>query len=168
MKEIEKMAEKKRKRKLPPRMHKKGDTYYYVTSLPNRKRNWESLGKDERLALERYRLLHNGVPAPNTTRYIIEDFLDNMRDLAPSTQTQYRKRSKKLILAFGHLRPAAVDPGLVAEYLERRKSKRQGNLGVKLLSLVFRRAVRLRLVARNPCRDVELNKVKKRDKLVTN
>src|SRR5690348_1340740 len=99
----------KKKRALPPNVHHKHGQYWFVQTLPGRKRKWVPLGKDKYSALNNVRDIGRGATTAGTVRQLLEDYLKNMpASLAPTTQQAYRKRARRLDKVFGHVPARSV------------------------------------------------------------
>lgn len=87
--------------------------------------------------------------------------------LEPRTQRDYRRHLKKLGAVFGHMRPDDVKPRDIGRFLDVPKGKIQANRIIGVLSAVYTKAVgRWYEAERNPCRGVERNTSKPRDRNV--
>lgn len=82
---------------LPPRMQRKGRTYYYVCSGPSRK--WIPLGSDLARAKRRWAELDGGLPVGLSVGDLVQRYLDRP-GRAPGTQQMYRSYHKAIAAAF--------------------------------------------------------------------
>lgn len=88
--------------------------------------------------------------------------------LRPRTQKQYLGALAKLDEVFGAKHPDDVEPRDVGRFLDVPKGKIHRNRMVAVLSAVYTKAVgRWYVAKRNPCRDVERNESRKRNRYVT-
>jgi integrase len=88
--------------------------------------------------------------------------------LAPRTQKDYRRHMTVLRAWCGHMRPDELQPRDIGKFLDVDKGKIQKNRQVAVLSAIYAKAVgRWYVAEKNPCRDVERNPSKKRDRYVT-
>lgn len=89
-------------------------------------------------------------------------------NLAPRTQKDYLRHIVILDRTFGSLHPDELQPRQIGAFLDRPKGKIQANRQVAVLSAIFAKIVgRWYVGEKNPCRDVERNESKKRDRYVT-
>lgn len=128
---------------LPPRMHLKGGSHYYVT-LRDGKRNWQNLGKDRLEALRRWAELE-GMESPRITRRF---------DLIAARYQQLefpRSSPRPTRLRTGNSQPHgsfrgglidAIKPPHLVEYLTHRgkTSTVQANREIAVFSTIFNRA----------------------------
>jgi integrase len=104
---------------------------------------------------------------------IVQELLDRYRrEVVPTmrerTQRDYARHLDKLGEVFGKLEANEVKPKDIGKFLDVAKGKIHRNRQVAVLSAVFSKAVgRWYLVDRNPCRDVERNPSRKRDRYVS-
>ncbi len=159
-------------KKLPPRMHKKmhkkGSTYYYVTSTGGQ-RKWTSLGKDYAKALKKWAQMEAAsLPSSGEMESAIRRYLrDIVPEKAESTQRNYERACKRLIVVFGSLNIDDIKPVHIYQYLDKHPHKTTANREIAVLSAVFTKAIRWGLTERNPCRGVERNKETPRDRYIT-
>lgn len=85
---------------------------------------------------------------------------------APKTQQVQEFQIEKLRAVFGAMSLAAVRPEHVAEYLDRSDRKVSANREIALLSHVFTKAMRWGKCDANPCRGVERNKERPRNRYI--
>lgn len=157
---------------LPPRMHKRGNAFYYVTSTVPRK--WEHLGVDLPAALIAWAHREGqSVPVEQITLSLLgaryeREILPTLRD---RTQKDYVKHLRKLHEVFGHMPLAQIRPVDVAQYVRLRghTSQTQANREKAVLSILFNFA---RSVGYwdgvNPCIGVRGHKETARKRYVTN
>lgn len=151
---------------LPPRMHQKGDTYYYVTSTTPRK--WIKLDKDLGRAKIMWAQLENDGA---TDRF--HDALDAWmvspayNELTASSKTTYGSVIKQLKEFFDGFGLLEIKPVQVAQWMDNHPSKTQANTGKAILSKVFEMAIRRGWAETNPCRDIKRNTIKPRDRYLT-
>ncbi len=106
---------------LPPRMHIKGSSFYYVTGT--KPRRWIALGSDLKKAKYKWAELESGeAQVDNTTfaalakRYQREIFPTK----APRTQKDNEKESVNLLAVFGPVPIDSIRPTHVRQYLDTR------------------------------------------------
>lgn len=147
---------------LPPRMHKKGETYYHVSSsLP---RKWTSLGKD--LARARTKWVHiENAGMTDKVSDCIDQWMESksFQDLSQGTKVTYGSVIKQLKEFFSGAHIAEIEPFHIAQWIDNHRSKIQANTGKAIMSKVFKWAIRNGLVKVNPCSDIDSNAIKGRD-----
>lgn len=148
---------------LPPRMHLKSGTYYHVSSTTPRK--WVSLGKDLAKAKVKWAQLESD--NTDSVSRLIDDWLALPNELATSTMAVYTSVAKQLKAVFGDTPIHCIGTVEVAAWLDNHDSKHQANMGKALLSNVMDLAVRHGKMQLNPCRQVKRNKVKGRQRYLT-
>jgi integrase len=150
---------------LPPRMHKKGDCYYYVTTTKPRK--WIRLDKSLAVAKQMWASLE-GAGTPGTFESLANKFLaECTKDLAENTRRNYTSHGNILISVFGHMQLSEIKPHHIGNYLDRHSSPMSANIQIGLMSTMFERALRWGMADTNPCKGVRRNKMKPRDRYIT-
>lgn len=152
---------------LPPRMHLKSGTYYYVTTTKPRK--WISLGKELNEARIKWADLENGLASVVTIKKLIDDYFDSdkFKATAEGTQRMYRSVSKQVIAFFGLTEVSSITTGMIAQFMDGMESKSQANLGKAVISNALSLAVRYDLLQHNPAREIERHKMAPRMRYVT-
>lgn len=153
---------------LPPRMHLKSGTYYYVTNTQPRK--WISLGKDLAQAKLRWASLEDdgNDKTGDSVSVLIDEWLElPHEDMAASTLRVYKSVAKQLKAVFGDSPIQKITTVEVAAWLDNHHSKTQANMGKAVLSNVMDIAVRRGKMPINPCRQVKRNKIKGRKRYLT-
>lgn len=150
---------------LPQRVYSKHNAFYYVT--PDGK--WIRLGKTKHemyLALSRMNL-------SDTPCYTIKHLWQRYeKEVVPgkskATQASNKTDAENLLKVFGNMSPESIKSRHVAEYLDTRGSKAptKANKEIGLLSHMFTKAIRWGIVENNPCRGVERNETKPRERYV--
>lgn len=155
---------------LPPRMHRKGTVFYYVTT--NTPRQWIKLGSDKREALRRWAEIE-GQEAPADTRNFRAAWERYEREIvptkAPATQRDNLREGAMLLRAFSDAPLDLIRPEHVRAYLDKRgqTAKVRANREKALLSHIFNHAREWGLTAApNPCRGVKGFKAPGRDRYV--
>jgi integrase len=150
---------------LPPRMHKKGDCYYYVTTTKPRK--WIRLDKSLAVAKQMWASLE-GAGTPGTFESLANKFLaECTKYLAENTRRNYTSHGNILISVFGHMQLSEIKPHHIGNYLDRHSSPMSANIQIGLMSTMFERALRWGMADTNPCKGVRRNKMKPRDRYIT-
>lgn len=105
------------------------------------------------------------------TESLIRRFIasPDFADLAPTTQADYLKYSRKIISVFGKVNPNDIEPKHIRKYMDKRgtKSKVQANREKAFFSRMFRWSLERGYVKHNPCQGVRQFKEKPRDRYVT-
>jgi len=145
-------------KKLPPKVHRKGPSLYYV-----HQNKWIRIcaadAPEEVLHGEIWRLLRRGV---DTLGKVMDSYLANrIRRLKPSTQADYELIIEKRLRPFcGHMHPDELTSQDVAAYLEERDLAGhgpRGNREMAVLSSIYNHGLRIRACALNPCYGVRRN-----------
>lgn len=155
---------------LPPRMHKKGNAYYYVTT--GKPRKWLPLGNDYSEAKKKwaeYDCENDETGAPGTFSFLVKRYLE---DVAPTkaekTFKEYTRQGKRLNDIFGKMRLSSIRPMHVAQYLDNHPHKVAANREIALMSTMYSFAMRWGLCDYNPCRGVKKHGEKPRNRYITN
>lgn len=156
---------------LPPRMHQKHGCYYYVTPTPRR---WIRLSRDLAEAKALWAKLEAGTPLPIGQRITVGYLISRYRrevlpEKAKKTQREHAAQLTRLERVFGALAPEDLLPMHVGQYLDKRGQKAPvaANREIALLSHVYTKAMRWGFARQNPCRGIERNKEKPRDRYIT-
>lgn len=149
---------------LPPRMHRKGKAFYYVTNGTPRK--WISLGSDLSKAKAKWAQLE-GTTSGNSISVMIDEWLDKPNDLAESTMINYRSVAIQLKEYFGDSPVEKFETKHVYSWLDNHPSKARANLGKAVLANVFEIAIRRGLLNDNPARNAKRLKVEARTRDLT-
>jgi integrase len=147
---------------LPPHLHKKGATYYYV-ALVLGKRKWTRLSDNYGEALAKWAALEGHHATGSTvgdalTRYLREI----VPTKAPKTQEEYTRQIGKLRAVFGDMKLDNVRGMDIAQYLDQSAAKVAANREIAVLSSVFKYAIRWGWTERNPTREVGRNTERER------
>ena len=156
---------------LPPRLRLKSGTYYYDHGPgPDGRRIWEKLGKSRSQAKKRWGQIESERSAPpsgETVAAMIHYYRrKHLHGLAPRTQHDRNLILDRLEKVFGPMRPAAVTPQHIAQYLEQHPSATAANRDITVLSVVFKKGMRASMATSNPCQGVEKNSEKARDRYI--
>lgn len=155
----------------PPRMHRKGSTWYHVSgTLP---RVWTRLSSDRAEALRLWAQLE-GVKEDESTRLFSVVARRYVREIFPSKSYQTRRDNDKeltnLLRVFGHMPIDAIAPMHIREYLDIRgqTAKVRANREKALFSHIFNKAREWGYTsAQNPCQGVKGFKETRRNRYVT-
>jgi len=153
---------------LPPRMHLKSGTYYYVTTTAPRQ--WISLGKDIASAKRKWAEIESGDSASTSLASMIDEWTETeaYTSLSLNTRRIYKSAIKQLKAVFQEFPTVAdIKPQHVAAWLDEHDSKVMANTGKSILSNVLAIAVRKGLIERNPAREVDNLTVKRRTRYLT-
>jgi site-specific recombinase XerD len=144
--------------KLPPKVHRKGKTLYYV-----HQNKWTRLcpadSPEEVIHGELWKLMRKGA---DTLEKVIMDYkVVRLPRLAMTTQKEYeRVIEARLVPHFGHMNPDDLTSQDVAAYLEMREQQGHGACGnreMAVLSSVYNHGMRIRACVVNPCIGVRRN-----------
>lgn len=156
---------------LPPRMHRKGERFFYVTGT--RPRKWIPLGDDINEARRQWAKLEGEIenPADKTFSVIVRRY---RREVMPSkaqlTRRDNERELEKLEAVFGAVPIDAIRPADVREYLDIRGQQAQtrANREKALLSHIFNHARAWGYTdAPNPCAGIRGFREAGRDRYVT-
>lgn len=150
---------------LPPRMHLKSGTYYYVTTTAPRK--WISLGRDLAKARIRWAEIENGPADDGSLARLIDTWLAMPNQLTESTMRCYLSVSTQLKAVFRDAPVEAIRPHHIAAWLDNHSSRARANLGKALLSNVLDLAVRQGMIDRNPAKEIARLEIKPRTRYLT-
>lgn len=149
--------------KLPPKVHKKGPSLYYVHA-----NKWTRLcaadAPEHVLHGELWKLLRKGA---DTLDAVMASYkVRALPKLALSTQPDYEKIIDNVLRSFcGHMHPDDLTSQDIAAYLEMRDEQghaARGNKEVAVLSSVYNHGMRIRACVTNPCYGVRRNREKAR------
>jgi len=147
---------------LPPRMSRKGDRYYHVTSaLP---RTWTPLGSDLNQARLEWARLEGAYDPTNFGSAIDKFLVERVPGLAPNTRRSYRYNAETLRRVFGHMPHASIAPSHVATFLDTHERPALANVQVGLMATIFERMMRWGWCTSNPCRGIRRNPMKARER----
>lgn len=150
-------------RKLPPKVHQRGPSLYYV-----HKNHWTKLcaanAEDHVLHGELWKLLRKSV---DTLGGVMDSYkIKALPKLAISTQPDYERIIDNVLRPWcGHYHPDDLTEQDVAVWLQMREDDGHGARGNKemaVLSSVYNHGMRIRACISNPCRGVRRNKEKAR------
>jgi integrase len=155
---------------LPPRVYRHTSSYIYkpasgqtVTLCP--------LDSPEETVWREYNKLIKQPVDNRTVATLVQQFFASadFRELAATTQKDYRKYSLKVLAVFGKMLWDKVEPHHVRQYMDLRglKSRVQANREKAFFSRVYRWAYERGMVKSNPCQGVRQYKEKARDRYVT-
>lgn len=144
----------------PPRLHRKGQVFYYVTSGATRK--WIRLADNYPEALSKWAEIEGKAHRQDTVSDALRRFVsEELPKLAPTTRKQYIEAQKRLQAVYGNMKLDEVRRADVARYLDKRGGT-IANREIAMLSSVYNRAIRWGWAETNPCTGVPRNKEKRR------
>lgn len=152
---------------LPPRMHLKSGTYYYVANTVPRK--WVSLGKDRIEANRKWAELEAGPVASDLFVTLIDEWLESeaFTELAPNTRKQYKSVAKQIKSVFADFSVKQIEPHHIAAWQDGHNSKVNANTGKSIITNVLNVAVRRGMIKWNPAKEVENITIKRRKRYIT-
>jgi len=152
---------------LPPRMHMKGEAFYYVASTKPRK--WIPLGSDITVAREKWAALENGPRTETLISNLVDEWLSSEKfaGLADTSRSCYSSISKQVKDFFVDADISDMKPSAIAAWMDDTVSKTQANLGRSLLSNVLTLAVRRGLLERNPVSEIKRHTIPRRERYLT-
>lgn len=129
------------------------------------------LDAPEAVVWAEYRKIVGDEKKRDTFGALTEQFFESadFKDLTTTTQGDYIKYSKKVLLVFKDMRTSLIEPKHVRQYMDIRgkNSRTQANREKAYMSRVFRWGFERGLVETNPCKGVRQYTEKKRDRYVT-
>jgi len=156
---------------LPPRMHRRGERFYYVTGT--RPRKWIALGADLNEARRKWAELEGETPDPSdkTFSVIVKRYRrEVLPTKAPRTQRDNDKEIEQLKAIFGEMSIDDILPSDVHTYLKLRGDTApvRANREKALLSHIFNHARAWGYTsAPNPCAGIRGHREAGRDRYVT-
>lgn len=152
--------------KLPPRMQKKGNVFYYTPYVLG-KLKWIRLADNYPEAISAW-AKHEGTATTGTTvgHALDRVLIEVIPTKAPATQREYVRYAAALRPIFADTALCDVRPTHIAQYLDMSSAKIQANREMALLSTVFRFAMRWGWCDSNPCIGVRRNKEVPRDRYI--
>jgi integrase len=128
---------------------------------------WHHLGHDYIDAMLKYAEINSVGKSVFTMRAVFDRYIKTeLPKKAPGTQRDNLQSFKFLRAAFGDMSPDDVTPQDVYAYMDARDAPVRANRDKALLSHVFKKAIRWGATTNNPCRDVESNPERPRDRYV--
>ena len=140
--------------------------------------NKEALAEIRKQAIERAEALNGNAIEPGTVEALVARYFEwqdglphaDERRKAQSTLDENRVEAKRLIKVFGKMAPAAIKPKHVYGYLDKRAqlgAPAKANKEIALLSAVLEYGRRRGELETNPCRGIEYNPTRPRQRYVT-
>lgn len=155
---------------MPPRVYIKGPSFVFRPVGGGSIRLCESTAKQSEVWLAYEKLIHEDVSGYKVSK-LISDFFSSadFMELSKTTQADYRKNSKPVLLVFGAMQADAVEPRHVRAYMDKRglKSRVQSNREKSFLSRAYQWGYERGKVKGNPCKGVKQFKEKARTRYVT-
>lgn len=152
-------------RHLPPRMRLRGRVYYHVYYFESQQK-WVKLSDNYADAIALYYQREGVQPAGTTVGDALSRYENEiLPGKADTTQREYKRYIAKLRETFGDCRLSSVRRSDVAQYLDRRSAKIEGNREVACFSSVYQSAIRWGWTDENPCRGAPRNTEKRRMRL---
>lgn len=151
---------------LPPRMHRKGESYYHVTSTAPRK--WTCLGSSLPQAKLKWAELEMAGSDERNFEALADRYMaECMADKSESWQRDSRNRAAVLVKVFGQMHLTEIKPHHVAEFLDRHPSKASANQHIVLMGVMYQMGMRWGWVDANPTKGVRKNSIAQRDRYIT-
>lgn len=138
---------------LPPRMHRKGEAYYHVTSTTPRK--WTCLGSSLPQAKLKWAELEMAGSDERNFEALADRYMaECMADKSESWQRDSRNRAAVLVKVFGQMHLTEIKPHHAAEFLDRHPSKASANQHIVLMGVMYQMGMRWGWVDANPTKEV--------------
>ncbi|WP_157633029.1 hypothetical protein [Burkholderia ubonensis] len=137
-------------------------------------RNKETIAEIRKQAIERAEALNGNAIEPGTLEALVARYFEWQEGLPATderiTLDENRNEAKRLAAVFGKMSPAAIKPKHVYGYLDKRAqlgAPAKANKEVALLSAILEFGRRRGEVETNPCRGIEYNPTRPRQRYVT-
>jgi integrase len=128
----------------------------------------DRLDRDYQLALYKYSEMEGKSTDQGMINCLIQRYrLDVLPSKALKTQTDRKWQLDLLSRVFGKMRLEAATPPHIQQYLDKREKKVAGNREIKLLSTLYRYAIRWGLCSNNPCEGAFYHPEPGRDRYIT-
>jgi Phage integrase family len=152
---------------LPPRLHRKGAAYYYVSN--ERPRRWIPLGTDLNRARRAWADLECSTVEHLTVGALLERYLaDFSDDWGTATRRQYAAFGRTLAAEFGELPVESLSAPALAQWRDRNRHRRGWINGcMAVLRPALAKAVEWGWCPTNPARDVAYFATHERDRYLT-
>lgn len=149
-----------------PRLHRKHNAWYYVTSITPRQ--WIRLSDDYHEALRKWSVLEkeHSTESGSVADMIAKYRIHYLPSLKARTQTDYTAYLATLKQVFGDAKPHQIKPHHIAKYLDTHKHPVMANREIATLSGVFAFGMRWGMCEANPCRGIKRNKEKARERYI--
>ena len=155
---------------MPPRVYLKGPSYVFRPVGGGSIKLCSSTSKQSDV-WQAYELLINEELQGYKVSRLVADFFASADfiDLSKTTQADYRKNSRPILMVFGAMQADAVEPKHVRAYMDKRglKSRVQANREKAFFSRAYRWAYERGKVKSNPCKGVKQFKESTRTRYVT-
>ena len=149
---------------LPPRVYRRGRSFYFVTLAGK----WIPLGQDEGSMRRQWADLYGQAPQETVASLCWRYVEDCMPKAAENTRKQYRSYARAIAREpWGALSPDALKPFIVARWRDANPRKVAANGALSLLRSAFGKAVEWGLVETNPMREVSKNDTEDRARYLT-
>ena len=152
---------------LPPRIHRKGDAFYYVTSTTPRQ--WIPLGKDLSEAKVLWADIEGKTNEQGSFVTALEEWYASrkFKELSDASKIAYNKVKEPLKKFFSGGDLKKIKPSHIAKWLDNHHSAVMANIGRAVISNVFVAAIRQGKADINPCKSMSPLKVKSRTRYMT-
>jgi integrase len=156
------MGRKRTKDKhLPKRLYLRSGRYWFAP----KQGPWQDLGTNLGDAMRQWGERMSRQYSAHTINDLFDRYaMEVIPTKAQSTQKDNHREMAKLRPVFGPSSPDAVEAQHIYAYLDRRSAKVRANREIALLSDVYQKAIRWGAVTTNPCKGIEKNKEKRRDR----
>jgi integrase len=152
---------RKHDKDLPPRMRKKGNSYYYVG-------DWTPLGNDLAAAKIKWAELE-GISTRQTFEDALDRYLasDKFANLSDGSKVVYKSRANQLRKIFGKRSCKSILPEHIYQYMDRNPSKIGANQGLVLIQHALEEARKRGWVSINHAKGIEKHATKRRKRYIT-
>ena len=155
---------------MPPRVYLKGPSYVFRPVGGGSIRLCPASAKQSDVWQAYELLINEDIQGYKVSRLIADFFASaDFIDLSKTTQSDYKKNSRPILLVFGAMQADSVEPKHVRAYMDKRglKSRVQANREKAFFSRAYRWAYERGKVKSNPCKGVKQFKESARTRYVT-
>jgi integrase len=148
---------------LPPRMHRKGNAFYYVV-----RGKWTALGNDLNQARIKWAALENDGTNQATFAHALDTYMAQaIKTCSENTIRSYMGKVELLKNVFGKMPLDQIKPMHVARFIDSHPHKTSAKMCKAIMSATYSLAIRHGFAERNPCTGIEVNGIEKRDRYIT-
>ena len=155
---------------MPPRVYLKGPSYVLRPVGGGSIRLCPASAKQSDVWQAYELLINEDIQGYKVSRLVADFFASaDFIDLSKTTQSDYKKNSRPILLVFGAMQADSVEPKHVRAYMDKRglKSRVQANREKAFFSRAYRWAYERGKVKSNPCKGVKQFKESARTRYVT-
>jgi integrase len=154
---------RKKNNHLPPRMHQKGKSYYYVV-----RGKWTPLGDDLNQARIKWASMENeGTSNQAGFSVALDTYMSKvMAEGSPNTVRAYMGKLKLLNDVFGNMLLDEIKPMHIARFIDSHPHKNSAKMCKAIISGAYSLAIRQGHADKNPCQGIEVTGIKDRTRYI--